>query len=533
MKALVLFVLGCVIFPGLHAQTAEAFHVELEEITIEGSPGVHSFVHAAHDGKWLILGGRTDGLHQRQPFASFLAADNNVYAYVVDPTANQSYSVSLASLPTGIYEQLQSTNMEFGQRDSMLYIMGGYGYSATLGEHVTHPALTAVHVPGLVNAIVNGDPVTPYFRQVTSTQLQVTGGYLGRMGDVFYLAGGQLFNGLYNPIGPGHGPGFVQQYTNAIKRFRIDDDGVNLGISDYEEWVDTANLHRRDYNMSAQVFPDGTYGFTMFSGVFQHTQDLPWLNTVDIRDTGYTVRNDFNQYLNQYHTAHMPVYDQDNNAMHTVFFGGMSRYVPDANGQLTDDPNVPFVRTISMVTRYPDNSMNEFKIGVMPGLLGSGAEFIPVEGWEFIEGSGIVSLSGLPYAKTLVGYVVGGIESTAENIFFINTGTQSDATTRIFKVYITRGVPASVELIGGEQFFTTNLYPNPSREVTVLDVSCPHETQVTVELMDAEGRLLKSLYKGGLTRERLEINTASLAPGQYFIRISNAQYRKVLKLGVL
>ena len=353
-----------------YSQTAEDFLIEVEEIQINNSPGVHAFVHAEHDNKWLIIGGRTDGLHQRQPFAAFLASDNNVEAFVVDPVNDQTHSVNLSVLPIGIYEQLQSTNMEFEQRDSMLYIIGGYGYSAVANDHITYPNLTAVDVPGLMGAIINNTSILPYFRQITDNRLQVTGGYLDRIDDLYFLAGGQMFEGRYNPMGPTHGPGFTQEYTNAIKTFTIADDGINLTIGSYNEWIDTANLHRRDYNMSIQIFPTGDTGLTMFSGVFQYTADIPWLNTVDVLDTGYAVRNTFNQYLNQYHTGHMPVFDGANNAMHTVFFGGMSRYTLDQNNQLVDDPDVPFVNTISKVTRYSDNTMDEFKVGEMQGLLG-------------------------------------------------------------------------------------------------------------------------------------------------------------------
>ena len=304
----------------VQSQTLEEFDISIEEITIECIPGLQSYVVGTYDNKWLFIGGRTDGLHQRQPFAAFQAADNNVMAYVVDPVENECYSASLSALPQSMYEQLQSTNMEYEQRDNMLYITGGYGYSATENDHHTYPNLCAVTVPDLMNAIIDGESITPFFRQITDARLQVTGGYLDRLGDTYYLAGGQQFEGLYNPMGPTHGPGFYQDYTDAIKKFEIVDDGTNLSIANYSEWVDSVNLHRRDYNMSPQIFPNGEHGFTLFSGVFQHDADLPWLNTVDLVDTGYTPRNDFKQYLNQYHSAHLPIWDGTNQAMHTVFF---------------------------------------------------------------------------------------------------------------------------------------------------------------------------------------------------------------------
>lgn len=530
MKILTTAVLSLA-FASINAQTAENFLVEVEEMTFSNAPGVQSFVHAQHNDKLLIIGGRTEGLHQRQPFAAFTEPFNNTVAYVLDLATSNTYSTSLNVLPQAVFEQLQSTNMEFEQRDSLLYIIGGYGFSSTANDHITYPNLTAVHVPDVIDAIVHNTSIVPYFRQISDTRLQVTGGYLDRLDNTFYLCGGQMFEGRYNPQGPNHGPGFTQEYTNAIKKFNIDDDGTNLSISNYNEWIDTVNLHRRDYNMAVQIFPDGYVGLTMFSGVFQYGVDLPWLNTVDVRDTGYHVRPIFNQYLNQYHTAHMPVFDGVNTAMHSVFFGGMSRYTLDASGQLIDDTNVPFVNTISKTTRFSDDSMDEFKIGEMPGLLGSGAEFIHIHA-NFTDDYDIIHLDSLPYSKTHVGYVVGGIESTQANIFFINDGTQSSASNRIFKVYITRGQdPNDVVDISGDEFFSSKLYPNPANNMATLELSAPHTTNTTIEILDASGRLIKKLYNGNVhNKQSITITKDDLAAGTYLIRIANAEFSKTIPL---
>ena len=47
----------------IHGQSPENFQLVIEEDTISGMPGLQSFVHAQVDGKWLLIGGRTDGLH--------------------------------------------------------------------------------------------------------------------------------------------------------------------------------------------------------------------------------------------------------------------------------------------------------------------------------------------------------------------------------------------------------------------------------------------------------------------------------------
>ena len=44
------------------------YDVQIVSKTVPNFPGVHSFAHGQANGKWVIIGGRRDGLHARQPF---------------------------------------------------------------------------------------------------------------------------------------------------------------------------------------------------------------------------------------------------------------------------------------------------------------------------------------------------------------------------------------------------------------------------------------------------------------------------------
>lgn len=518
----VLFLTGTLI-PATDAQMIGDRMLALEEVTLAGMPGLQSFAWGTHNGEWLLIGGRMDGLHRRQPPVSFLASDNNTSAWVVAPATGQVWSASLSTLPTGLFEQLQSTNMEYVQRDSMLYIVGGYAYSATAGDHITHDRLAAVHVPNAIAAIKAGAPIAPHFRQFTDARMAVTGGYLGRHNDLFLLVGGQRFMGRYNPQGPDFGPGFVQEYTNAIRRFRIADDGVNLAITDFSETVDTLELHRRDYNLVPQVFPDGTHGFTAFSGVFQYVDDVPWLNTVDITDSAYTVAPGFEQWLNQYHTAHLPMHDATDNSMRTVFFGGIGRY-HYVNGVLVDDPTVPFVNTISLVTRAADGTMTEEAIGSMPGLLGASGELIPAPGLP-MTGHDVVHQDQLPPDSVLLGHIVGGIESTAESIFFINTGTQSDASTRLFRVWLLPVASTVVATNAQEEQVLVLRRAEADRLIAVLHM--PTGARTVVDLLDSAGRRVKRIAEAQLPKGRheLAVDLRDLAAGTYTVEVRTPDRR--------
>lgn len=512
--------LSMLLFPFVvFAQDIGTRDVLVEEVTIPGMPGLQSFAWGQHNGQWFLIGGRVDGLHRRQPPFAFLATGNNTDAYVVDPSTAQVWSASITSLPTGLREQLQSTNMEFEQRDSTLYCIGGYGYSSTALDHITYPNLTAIDLPGVMDAIKNAQPIAPYFRQLTDPRMEVTGGQLRLANDRFHLVGGQRFIGRYNPMGPLFGPGFIQEYTNAIRRFNIDDDGVNLAINDYWTVVDTVNLHRRDYNMLPQIMPDGSEGLTVFTGVFQYGQDLPWLNTVDIVDTAHTVVQGFEQLLSQYHTAHAAIHDSVSNTMYSVFFGGISQYYFNG-GTLMDDPNVPFVNTISVVSRDASGVLMEAAVGEMPALLGASGEFIVSTAVPH-DARDIIHLDQLSGDTVPIGHIIGGIESSAANIFFTNTGTQSVATTRVFRVSLVEGSNTGID--NGP---ARPAAPGLAVEGDMLRITyrLQESGTVRVSLLDSAGRTLKTLTSGTMSAGEQVVRTriSDLAEGTYLVRLESA-----------
>ena len=372
MRYLFAYIIVIVLSVSSFAQQSFNYSVELEPVVISDLPGLHSYALGQNDGKWLVIGGRKDGMHARQPFTSFPSSQNNTEIYVIDVNSQQFWSASLNTLPPGIFEQLQSTNMNFHQDHDTLYIIGGYGFSSILDDHITYPNLTTVQVSEVINAVINETSIIPYFKQITDTLFAVTGGQLGKIGNSFYLVGGHRFDGLYNPVG---NPTFTQSYTNQIRKFNILNSGAVLSFSDVSATTDPIHLRRRDYNLIPQIFPDGEEGYTISSGAFQSNADLPFLYPVDIKESGYLPVTEFNQYLSNYHSAKACLFDNAVNQMHTLFFGGMSQYYYQ-DGNLIQDDQVPFVKTISRLTRDSDGTLHEFQLQTeMPGLQGASAEF--------------------------------------------------------------------------------------------------------------------------------------------------------------
>lgn len=479
------------------AQVTSSVDVLLEPIEIENLGGVQSYAFGQSENKWLIIGGRLDGLHRRQPFASFDIAGHNTNLIVIDPISKNHWQIANSVLPVSIREQLSATNLEFHQDGDFLYIVGGYGFSSTSNDHITYPFLCAVDIKKTIQAIIKNEDITPFFRQIRDEKMAVTGGYLHKLYDTYYLVGGQKFTGRYNPQGPNHGPGFVQEYTNAIRKFKIEDEGSFLNIIHIEEIYDEDNLHRRDYNVVEQIMPDGQYGLTAFSGVFQKEADLPFLNCVNIDSSHYTVQPDFNQYYNHYHCAYLPYYSADNNEMSSLFFGGIAQYYDD-NGTLTKDDNVPFVNTIARVTRTQNGKMAEYKLKTeMPGLLGSGSEFIRVESIPTFE-NGVIDIDKINHDTTHVGYIYGGISSSAPNIFFTNTGTESHASNTLFKVYLIKDQSSSTDELNKQSQSGLGMvvYPNPGSEHLRVKFDLSVASEVYIQVNSIYGHVLEEYPLG-------------------------------------
>lgn len=523
MKNKLSIVFTLIIFSlSIFAQTGP-FNIHIEPVNIPGLGGIQSYAVGQNNGKWLIVGGRLDGLHQRQPFAAFNVAGHNNQLIVVDPVSLQKWTAPLTSLPASMQEQLSSTNMEFFQSGDYLYFIGGYGYSASINDHTTYANLTAIKVPDVINAIISNSNFTSYFRQISDPKFQVTGGRLKKINDDYYLLGGQKFLGRYNPMGPSNGPGFIQEYTNAIRKFTITDNGVSIAINHLPSYIDSTNLHRRDYNAEPQILPNGKEGITMFSGVFQQLADLPFLNSVTVDSTSYAVNNTFQQYYNHYHCAVLPLYSAGSNEMHNVFFGGIAQYY-DSSGVLIQDNNVPFVKTIARVTRNASGTMAEFKLPLeMPTLLGAGAEFIPNKSIPHYANE-VIKLDQINVDSTLVGYIYGGISSTAANIFFTNNGSQSNASSQIFKVYLTNNSPLSVREFNKQNNENINIrvYPNPNDGNFIVKYNLLDTKKVTLTLKDTNGKIierivLKNQIMGENTfSHKIEDSNAS---GTYFLTI--------------
>ncbi len=517
-----------VFFLAKHSFAQQQFTVDIEEITIANLPALHSGAHAELDGKWIFIGGRTNGLHGFQTANSFPLFGVNNTIVVVDTETMGVFSYSCDSLSEDIREAITSSNMQFYQDSNTLYMQGGYGWKEAQQEYITFPTLTAIDLPGLVNAVINGTSITSFFRITTDEQLAVCGSHMQKLNNAFHIVFGHRFDGTYSQNITGNF--FTQTYTNSLRSFTINDDGANLSVSNFTEQTDTNNFHRRDYNLVPQIFPNGEQGFTAFSGVFQKGIDIPYFTTIDVNSGGATHVPGFNQNLSQYHSAVAALYDYTGNTMHSLFFGGMSMYKLDTvTSELITDSLVPFVNTISKVTRTAENTLMEFQLPVtMPALLGSNAHFIALDSIEKYP-NGVIKLNTIT-GRTLIGHIVGGIESPEDNISETDP-TVSIASARVFEVYI-ETEPDAVQEIPVKEPVIISVYPNPANDLITVEINAAEKENVEVMLLNSHGIIIEKYFsqKSFSGNKKLTKNIASLPAGLYYVALQTDKFSRAQRL---
>ena len=499
------------------AQSSFPYEVQLTPKFVQGMPGLHSFAFAQHNGYWIFIGGRRDGLHARQPFNAFPASSNNNEILLVNPETNELWTTSVTGLPSNLSEQLQCTNMNFHQDGDFLYLVGGYAYAASADDHITFPLLTQINLDFLVSEVQSGSITAAPFEQIEDDFFAVTGGHLSKLGDSFYIVGGHRFDGRYNPMGM---PTYTQSYTNALRVFTLSNDGA-LSYEEGASVIDPVHLHRRDYNLLSEIRPDGTNGLMISSGVFQPNADLPFLYPVLIDEDGIQAETSFNQYLSNYHSAAASLLNEDDNAMHHLFFGGMSQFYYE-NGVLMQDDLVPFVKTISRVEHDAEGNFEEFLMNTeMPNLKGSSAEFIPMLNDQLAE-NGVIRFNETSADTMLIGHIYGGILSQENHAFQFNNTQVTSADPSIYEVRLVRNTETSVESLPGQNDFTFEAFFEVDSQRIRLVYGLEQERDVHFYLTSSNGQLIQDGKIDGLQGQNEEFIRlqSSLASGIYMITVS-------------
>ncbi len=419
------------LFLSLNVFSQTDFSISLNNYAGCALPGLQSYAFGEWEGNYVFIGGRTEGLHLKQPWVSFHPDQRNTNIVVWSSTEHRTWTISTSSLPTALHEQLSSSNIQFYQERAKLILVGGYGYSKAIDDKKSFPALLVIDLPLLITEIKKGTITEKAFQIFNNESFAVCGGQLEYLNGKFYLVGGHRFDGSYNPKG---NPTYVQNYVNGCRSFELKEEGQKLEVVQLASYIDTTLLHRRDYNLAPTMI-SGKPGLMAFSGVFQLERDMPYRNVVRMNESGDWEEVDgFYQSYNHYHTAHIDLYDSASEKVHHYFLGGIGEYYLQ-NDTIVQDSNTPFVKTISRIEVDSDGKMNEFATGLeMPDYLGSGAHFLMAPGLPKTA-NGLIDISMFKEKRVLLGYVFGGIKSRKPNIFWENEGADSEASTLVQEIY--------------------------------------------------------------------------------------------------
>ena len=414
-------------------------------------PTLHSYAVGEYNGKWLLVAGRTNGLHGFNgaiPNENFPAASQNREVWVMDFANRQTWHRPLddasSGLTAAIVASLSSANTQFYQKGNSLYVTGGYGLDAS-NNYVTFDTLTAIDLPKLGDWVVNGaGAAADAVRQFHDPNLKVTGGAMYEISGRTQLVFGQDYEGAYAPFING-------VYTHEVRSFDIIDDGTTLSIANAVASVQDTAYRRRDLNVFPVLRPGPggpQPGLVALSGVFTATNGA-WTVPVEIDASGNpsmdnpTDATTFKQGMNNYQSAKLGLYSQSRGEMHEILLGGISlQYLDQTTGLVVTDNQLPFVNDITSLVIDAAGNYSQQHLGYFPVLtdlsgnrlrFGADAEFLP-SGLIAKLDNGIINLDEIT-GETVLGHIFGGLVANAPHTRQSVT-TLSAASNQVFEIVL-------------------------------------------------------------------------------------------------
>ncbi|MFO1039481.1 MAG: hypothetical protein U1E45_21760 [Geminicoccaceae bacterium] len=438
--------------PVVYGDKSLPFGLKLQRVDTKGRlPTLQAFAMGQYGKYWVLLGGRTNGLHNftNDPLKNFPPSEQNRKVWVVDPTNWRVWSRSItgSGLSADQVDQLSATNYEDYQSGNTLYVVGGYGYLRSARKFVTFPVMTAVDLPDLITWVQQpskSPSLAKLIRQTRSETLRVTGGEMTMFGKRAVLAFGQDFAGGYGD------PKAVQTYTGQLRSFDIVDDGKRLAIADIEASPakpDLTNFRRRDYSLMSYL--DGGQAkaaalagvFTASGGVF--TVPVEFGPSGVPRQQNPAAPGTFKQGMNSYDSATLGIYDRSSGATHTVLFGGISYVTYDYKTRtFVPDSNVPFTSQVTDLVRDRQGRYRQYLFyNGFPKVSGPDVAryLFGAEARTFLKpgtpttGPGLVDMQAVqakPGTSQVVGWVFGGIAAEQPNF------GQTVASNEVFRIVL-------------------------------------------------------------------------------------------------
>lgn len=422
------------------------FYYNVESSGISLPNGLQSFSLGINsDGNWVVIGGRTNGLHSFSP-PSFPLKKANSKIYIINPTVGAVDSFDVVNLlpqmfninANRIMKQFVATNIQHTQVGNYLYLAGGYGFDITnklQQNYLTHNIVSRVDLDKLTSAISskNADSVVASVVTDTCSQLAVTGGELFKLTDGnFYLAVGHNFNGEYGNAINGTGPQPTQVYTKKVSVFSLTETANSIAVNINNSIVipstpqidSTSIFRRRDLVVAPAVMPVNQIGLGLYGGVFKWTGSISnagapfrtpiYISTQTYPDKEYYMHDEsYVQPSNLYSAANVLMYSSQQQTMLTSIFGG----IVNDTGK-TEDNAASWTNKILTISRQLTSNTysSMYSSNPLPTYMGAEAIFVPSSqvspSYYFNQNYNIFNYDSIPANEnTFLGYIIGGIIS--------------------------------------------------------------------------------------------------------------------------
>lgn len=429
----------------VYPETPLPYSLQIDSASFNLPSGIQAYASAIYKEKWVLIAGRTNGLHDFSNVGNnFPPNFQNTTIYVVDPESGSATSRDLTAgsgLSQDVIDCLSVTASQSFQNGRALYIVGGYGINTGTGEMETKSTLTAINLKELIHWVEGKkSSLTKVVRQTSHPLLQVTGGFLFQNSshDPFLLMLGQNFIGLYKDDSNGI-------YTQQIRPFWLVDDGDRLAILPHVSATTFPDYRRRDLNI-VPILRRNQPAYAILGGVFTTTTGV-WTVPITVFPDGSSFEPDptaastFKQAMNHYNCPAFGLYSTKTQDMYVVLPGGISYGYFD-NGTFTTDPEFPFINQVTTIQIDRNDNYTQFLMDAVYPVIQSGgndlrfgaeAVFFPKDGIKLYH-NGVIQLDKIK-ESTVIGYIVGGIASQVANT--TNPLTETTSSPYIFTVTLT------------------------------------------------------------------------------------------------
>jgi len=429
------------------------FNLKVKTSTLTLPEGLQSFVLGTYNGEWLILSGRTNGLHGFDPTEpSFPITKQNKIVYVINPKTKAIYSRSLEEINSGFtshqVDLLSATSTLFLQEQNLLYLVGGYGFDSRLQDYTTHSALTIINIEKMIKWVKKGGNGAKSISQFFDKRFQITGGELKRSSphDPFLIMVGQNFEGVY----AAHSGKTI--YSYEIRRFELVSTKNGVYPVFKEPIKGNSCFRRRDLNITPYMNKKGgqyLIEHVILSGVFTETEGV-WTTPIVVKGNGDAICQDplnplvLRQGMNNYACPYFTLYSEQSKENYIVLAGGLS-YLTWNGSSFVEDFMIPFSNGISTIKRTKQGFFSQY---IMPSsypiipsdfanngnplLFGTNALFVAEDSIKKYSGE-ILDFDSIKKGSCQIGYILGGIVSSLPNT---DSNDDSKASSYIFDVYL-------------------------------------------------------------------------------------------------